>query len=656
MRKRRPAPDEELNCMCRWFPLITILVPWLIVCFSPAHGQTAAEREYYLNSLIYPQKYTPAKNSFIFQNLKRGERKTLADIKGNGSLRHLWTTWARSFDQNAIAEDGKVMLLVFVDGEKTPGFSGTVDELFRAAEATGYRYVPEPAFNYEGAFNLYLPIFFRTGLRVEIEALDNLEEFYAQLDYRTTSQSESSARLISEKTAAGVTVKYVGRGAPSFGLSKSAGKEPPWRSGEVTIPAGDEQEVLQVFGRGILRGFTVESKNVEDLHLLAFWDNMTTPAVSVPLKNFGGGFNTLAVQSKPGSFTCYFPMPFRKRARIRLRNRGSQTAEMTIRYSLERDVQLPSEFRYFRAQFRDSEETNGYRDFNILNARGEGHFVGLGLFDSGHNHGGGDTALIDGDTAKPLVLHGIAGEDYFSFAWHKTGRMHAFAGAPQHERRYRFHLEQPYPFHSSILFNFAVFAGLRPRAVAFWYEHPSPRSGGDWTTLDGQWNVIGPLDEKSTFPRQVDGGSYQAEVTLDRLETFTASSRVANMTSGFLDLTHHYRHFLTTSKGTGFVAGNCKAKAITYVYSAKDRSVDVLIGHDDLLELSLNDEQNITLPEQPGFNTDRVTLKLRRGWNKLSGVIHNTENINWRWYGISLAFKGSPNSLRDIKFAAVTGK
>src|SRR2546426_11208186 len=178
----------------RSYPIIAIvlLLPLMASVLS-AQTQIAAQRAFYLDPLIYPHRYTAAKNSFIFQNLKRGERKTLANIKGSGSLRHVWTTWARSFDLNAIAEDGKVFLRIFVDGEKTPALAGTVDELFRAAAATGDRYVPEPAFIYEGAFNCYLPIFFRRALGVEIEPLDDLEEFYAQLDYRITARPESEA-------------------------------------------------------------------------------------------------------------------------------------------------------------------------------------------------------------------------------------------------------------------------------------------------------------------------------------------------------------------------------------------------------------------------------------------------------------------------------
>jgi hypothetical protein len=629
-----------------------ILFVCLLASVLPAHAQTVAQREFYLNPLIYRHSYAPAKNSFIFQNLKRGERKTLADVKGSGSLRHFWTTWARSFDLNAIAEDGKVWLRIFVDGEKSPAVAGTIDELFRAAEATGDRFVPEPAFNYEGAFNIYLPIFFQRGLRVEIEALDNIEEFYAQLDYRVTARSESEARLVSRRTASGTIIKYVGRGAPSFGSRRTPAEEPPWQNREIALAAGSERDALELEGPAILRGLTIGGESMDPLDLLIFWDNEPAPDVSASLKYFFGGFDTLALQSAPGKFTCYFPMPFRKSARLRIRNRDSVAKTITIRYSLERNAKLPAQVRYFHAWFREAGQITGYRDFTALDAHGEGHFVGLSLFDSGHNHGGGDTALIDAETPSPRVLHGINGEDYFSFAWHKTGRMHLFAGAPQHERRYRFHLENPYPFHTSLRFDFGIFAGLNPKCVAFWYQKPGPRPSGNWEAPNARWKVFGPVDETVLIPEKIDGRTYDAAVTLAKPEQFKASWQEAEMVSGFLDLTHHYRHFLTTTKGTGFVAGNCQAKAVTYVYTPEPRDVEAVIGHDDRVQVSLNDERSITLPEQAGFHPARVMLKLRRGWNKLSVLIHNRENITWRWAGISLTLFGDHANLSNIKFSA----
>jgi hypothetical protein len=85
------------------------------------------------------------------------------------------------------------------------------------------------------------------------------------------------------------------------------------------------------------------------------------------------------------------------------------------------------------------------------------------------------------------------------------------------------------------------------------------------------------------------------------------------------------------------------------------RDVEAIIGHDDQMQVSLNDQKTITLPEQTGFQAARVTLNLHRGWNKLSVLIHNRENITWRWAGISLALFAEHRNLRDIRFSATPG-
>src|SRR5205823_6314447 len=134
-----------------------------------------------------------------------------------------------------------------------------------------------------GAVNVYLPRCFQGGLRVEIEALADLEQFYAQLDYRVTPRSESDARLVSQRTASGLIVKYVGRGAPSFGSRRTPAKEPLWQSREVSLAAGTEHDALELEGPAILRGLTIESESIDALDLLIFWDNEPAPGVSAPL-------------------------------------------------------------------------------------------------------------------------------------------------------------------------------------------------------------------------------------------------------------------------------------------------------------------------------------------------------------------------------------
>ena len=47
--------------------------------------------------------------------------------------------------------------------------------------------------------------------------------------------------------------------------------------------------------------------------------------------------------------------------------------------------------------------------------------MGMTVYDTHHDHGGGDFAIIDANTPYPSFLHGINGEDYFSFAFFGKG-------------------------------------------------------------------------------------------------------------------------------------------------------------------------------------------------------------------------------------------
>jgi len=613
-------------------------------------AQSSAERHFYLDDLIYEHQYTPAKNSFIFQQLKRGDRKTLADLKGSGSIRHIWSTWARSFAQDSGTEPGKVRLRVFIDMESSPAIVGTIDELFKAAEKTGQCYVPEPSFNYEGAFNLYLPIYFQRGCRIEIESLDDLDEFYAQIDYRLTSRPESEARLISQQTSSGLELRYVGNNSPHFGRQSPPAGKLHLQSKQIVLPAGSTEFALK--GPAILQELVFEGDRLNDLQLSISWDDETTSSVHAPLKYLFGGFDTVALRARPHELTCYFPMPFRKVARIKLENPTDIPRQVMVRYALKRSEGLPKNIYYFHALFHEENKTVGYRDFVALAARGEGHFVGINLFDSGHNHGGGDTALIDAETSTPLVLHGVAGEDYFSFAWHKTGRMHLLAGAPVHERRYRFHFENPYPFHSSLVFTFGIFAGLQPKSVAFWYQKNGPQPTEEWFAPSVTWKVFGPFDAGNMLPEKVDNRSYETEVAFAKPEQLSVRWEDASMFSGFLDLTHHYRHYLFTTKGTGFVAGACRIKALTYIYSPVAKRVETLIGHDDAVWLTVNDEKSVPLSAGAGFYPSLVKLNLHAGWNKLAVLIDNRENITWRWLGFSLSLRKEKGQPPNVKFSS----
>lgn len=613
---------------------VAVLIP-STVAQTVAPDDLAAARNYYFNNLITLPNYSPGKNSFLIQHLHRGERKTLLDLKGSGEIRHLWSTWSIPGDDSDIPAPGRVLLRVFLDGESKPAISGPLDELCRTAEATANRFVPLPAFNFKGAFNIYLPISFTRGIRLEIEATDEIAEFYVQIDYRTEVRTQLSPRLVSQMNGDRLTLKYSG----DVGMFRSGAKAPEGtttrQSVSVNYGAANAGE-FAISGPGILRSLTFRGPSLPDLELQIYWDDDAEPGFQAPLRYFFADFRNVAMESKQGESTCYFPMPFRKKARIVVRSLSREAGRITVDYAFEAGP-LPARALYFHAQYHETKKTVGYEPHAIVRVKGEGLFVGMNLFDSGHNHGGGDTTLIDAGSGDPKVLHGICGEDYFGFAWHHTGAMTLLTGAPVHERRYRLHLENPYPFHESLQSFFGVFAGQNPKSVAFWYQLPEAAPAGQWTAPDVPWRILGPLGRETLLADGATEKSYATVALIKEPTNLTERWQDAEMRHGFLDATFEFRHYSMIESGTGFIAGAGKTQMRTYLYSPLRRSVSVVVGHDDRLILQLNRAPVADIPGRRGFGAARVSLKLHAGWNTLDLVVHNDENENWRWCGVSLA-------------------
>ncbi len=604
-------------------------------------------RQYYLEPLIHPATYLPGKNSFLIQSLHRGDKRTVLQLKGSGSVRHIWSTWSAPGDDSDVPPRGRVRMSVFVDGRSQPDISGAFDDLCRAAEETHHRFVPQPAFNYRGAFNFYLPIFFERAIRIEIEAAGDLAEFYTQIDYRTGDHERSPMRLVSERSEGGTMLRYLGDRVPWQPRDAKENRVVrnvailefgPQKPGETTID-----------GPGILQALSFEGDPLADLQLQIYWDDESTPSVEAPLRYFFADFDNAAMQSSPGRSVTYFPMPFRRKAHIAIRSLSGRSGRVRIAYSVQ-SGRLPVRVLYFHAHFSETSSATGYSQHPALQLEGEGLFVGMNLFDSGHNHGGGDAALLDPAADHPRVLHGICGEDYFGFAWHHTGTMTLLTGAPVHERRYRLHLENPYPFQQSIQFLFGVFAGQHPKSVTFWYQLPAPVRNAGWRSFDIPWKILGPAGPNTSLPDAVSDGTYPTTISLNQPIKIEERWQEVEMRAGFLDTTYQFRHYTMTEKGTGFVPGTGKTEIITYVHMPSRRTLEALLGHDDEATVKVNGADVASFPAQPGFHSSRLTMDLIAGWNKLAIIIYNEENVNWRWSGVSLSFKGT--SSKGLKFAS----
>lgn len=604
-----------------------------------------------LDDLFVLRDYVPGKNSFVESPERhtgtwthQGFRYTLADLKGQGSLRHIWTTRGDGppyFDWE-----------FYVDGEAAPSIRGTDVDL---VEAAGRFTVPVAPVNsipvHNRAFNFYLPVPFEKSLRVDVvQRQPSFWLWFCQMDYRLNDASLSGARLVTRGEGKDLSFSYLGleeqkRQSPASTLPRSERSFP-----EIQIKPGEEAKVAQWEGPAIVRELRLRWSEGTRLRLLMRYDGVGTFAVNSPVDQFFGPFKGVSFyQHATNDSSCYLPMPYRKQCEVWVRNEGTNSASVSGKALVEAIPVFSPAWGYFHALHQRTEKTEGHRLHQVLYARGRGHWVGMTLYRTGHDHGGGDFAVIDGEGEAPAFLHGVNGEDYFTFAWFGKGAHHPYAVAHSNdEGRYRHHFENVYPFHKSIAIEWGAFAGLSPESVAVWYQD-TPE---DTTRPDGarsqsvEWDVFGPVP----IPHDAQG---KATVTpfsvlpsvadLDSGKTFECRLVKERFTSGWqkdwsvgpmLNLTYIARHgtkidYEAELGGTGHAF-----LARRFLESAGDRTVRCLFAHDDPIEVWVNGQRIYEGGQHfNGFQSTWISLPLRKGRNEVVVRLTNYFNRNFNWTG-----------------------
>ena len=297
--------------------------------------------------------------------------------------------------------------------------------------------------------------------------------------------------------------------------------------------------------------------------------------------------------------------------------------------------------------YNRSEPTNGHHPHQVLHVKGRGHWLGMSLFNTGHDHGGGDFAVIDGGSTTPAFLHGVNGEDYFTFAWFGRGQHQPYAQAITNERgRYRHHFENPYPFRESIQIEWGAFPGLQPESVAVWYQDSPEDTTVPESAAVEVWDVFGPvpipLEASKSRAGLYDGLPSAAE--LDAGKSFLIQNQGESFTSGWLwerqvgaslNLTYISRHGVAVN-GEKFLGGNGHALlARKRFVSRRAEELVVLLSHDDPIEVQLNGKTIYSETSQfHGFATRRVLLPVRAGDNELVVRLTNYFNDTFNWAGV----------------------
>ena len=171
-----------------------------------------------------------------------------------------------------------------------------------------------------------------------------------------------------------------------------------------------------------------------DVLLRMYWDGESSPSVDVPLVDFFADPDGLqqridtALVNKRRGWNAYFPMPFRRSAKIELvyngpLNPGRQLESRMPCYSyvLWRSLKkIPRNTGYFHASWRQETLLLGKQDYVALEAKGKGKFIGWNitirsLGAVGYPVDENEKFYIDGETTPSVEFQGL--EDSFGFSW-----------------------------------------------------------------------------------------------------------------------------------------------------------------------------------------------------------------------------------------------
>jgi len=174
--------------------------------------------------------------------------------------------------------------------------------------------------------------------------------------------------------------------------------------------------------------------------LLIYYDGAETPAVQCPLGDFFGDgcngksmdFTTPLIECAPGSYNTYIPMPFKKSAKVVLRNDTDVRLDNYSYVEWEPLEQWNAALGYFHATYqrRTFQLTNETRE-TFFHTRGAGHLLGRQFSvvtdeprfkDFAFVMEGNNEVDIDG---RQRHLDYLGSEDSFTFSW---GFQKPFAG------------------------------------------------------------------------------------------------------------------------------------------------------------------------------------------------------------------------------------
>jgi hypothetical protein len=241
------------------------------------------------------------------------------------------------------------------------------------------------------------------------------------------------------------------------------------------IEAGNTLTVAELKGPGAIAHiwFTIAHPVKYYSRLLTlriYWDGEEHPSVECPIGDFfgvGHGVDVTldSMPIKNGSEgrgrNCYWPMPFRKSAKITVTNESDRRCDALYYYvDWQQHPSLPDDAAYFHAMYRQEFPCVMGQNYLIADIEGRGHYVGtvqsVVNISEGWYGEGDDFFYIDGETEPRL--RGTGTEDYFCDGWGFYPQQGLYFGMPLAKwggagdltSVYRFHIPDPIAFKKSL--------------------------------------------------------------------------------------------------------------------------------------------------------------------------------------------------------------
>lgn len=270
----------------------------------------------------------------------------------------------------------------------------------------------------------------------------------------------------------------------------------------IRVNAHETATLMDVDGPGIVQHIWLV-ENLGRGHVLRFyWDDEKEPSIEVPAMEFfavGHGkfapINSAVINLNPrNAMNCYWPMPFRKHAKITLTNESDRDTELVAYQITYVETPVPGNAGYLHAQWRRA-NTGRQNPYVILDGvKGRGRYVGTFLAWRQHCTGwfgeGEIKFYIDGDKEFPTIC-GTGTEDYFCFSYGfpSQPRTNLYNGVvlptgdankpPLDWSLYRWHILDPINFEKDLKVTIQAL-GWGPKgydkkaddatSVAYWYQ------------------------------------------------------------------------------------------------------------------------------------------------------------------------------------------